>query len=76
MRRASEPQQMVQDELRWEPSITAAEIGVSITDGVATLTGQGDRYAEKRAAEWAAWSTPGVVNVENELVEEEVPTAS
>jgi osmotically-inducible protein OsmY len=68
MKSASELQRMVQDELKWEPSITAAEIGVSITDGVATLTGHVDSYAETRAAEKAAKRVAGVRGVANDLV--------
>lgn len=68
MKSASELQRMVQDELKWEPSISSAEIGVSITDGVATLTGHVDSYAEKRAAEKAAKRVAGVRGVANDVV--------
>ena len=40
-------------ELRWEPSVTAAHIGVTARDGVVTLPGHVGTYAEKRAAETA-----------------------
>lgn len=67
MRTASELQRDVQDELMWEPTLTAAEIGVSATDGVVTLTGHVDSYAEKLRAEKAAKRVLGVQGVANDL---------
>ena len=32
-------QRDILDELQWEPSIDAAEIGVTVRDGIVTLTG-------------------------------------
>ena len=29
----------VQDELKWEPSVTSTAIGVAVSDGVVTLSG-------------------------------------
>lgn len=37
-------------ELGWEPSVTAAHIGVTAKDGVVTLTGHVQNYTEKHAA--------------------------
>ena len=45
--------QAVLDELRWEPSLNAAHIGVTAHDGVVTLTGHVERFSEKAAAERA-----------------------
>lgn len=67
MRTASDLQRDVQDELMWEPSLTAAEIGVSATDGVVTLTGHVDSYAEKLRAETAAKRVLGVYAIANDL---------
>ena len=39
----------VLDELAWEPSVTAAHIGVTAQDGVVTLTGHVTSFAEKPA---------------------------
>ena len=39
------------DELEWEPSIDAAQIGVAASAGVITLTGAAPRDAEKMEAE-------------------------
>jgi len=49
----------VEDELKWDPSVNAAEIGVAVKDGVVTLTGYVDSYFEKRAAERAAARVSG-----------------
>ena len=63
----SELQEDVLRELQWEASINAAHIGVSIKDGVVTLTGHVNSYAEKYAAENAAKRVHGVRAVANEL---------
>jgi len=44
----------VLDELRWEPSVNATDIGVTVKDGVVMLEGTVDSFAEKWAAEKAA----------------------
>ena len=38
-------QQAVLDELNWQPSVKAANIGVTAKDGVVTLTGHVGSYA-------------------------------
>ena len=53
-------QEAVLAEFAWEPSITAAHIGVAADDGVITLTGTVPHYHEKRAAERAAARVKGV----------------
>jgi osmotically-inducible protein OsmY len=60
-------QQAVLDELNWQPSVKAANIGVTAKDGVVTLTGHVGSYAEKLAAERAAGSVFGVKAVAEEL---------
>jgi len=60
-------QQAVLDELSWQPSVEAANIGVTAKDGVVTLTGHVGSYAEKWAAERAAGSVFGVKAVAEEL---------
>jgi osmotically-inducible protein OsmY len=47
-------------ELKWEPSVNAAQIGVEVRDGVVTLAGHVDSYAEKCDAERAAQRVAGV----------------
>jgi osmotically-inducible protein OsmY len=53
-------QQDVQDAIKWEPLLRAAEIGVTANDGVITLTGTVDSYAKKTEAEEAAKNVAGV----------------
>ncbi len=50
----------VLDELRWEPGVKATDIGVTVKDGVVTLEGTVDSYAEKWAAETAVKRLSGV----------------
>jgi osmotically-inducible protein OsmY len=60
-------QRDVMDELDWEPSVEAAHIGVTVNDGVVTLTGHVPVYAEKHAAEIVAKRVHGVRAVANEI---------
>ncbi|TRX43131.1 BON domain-containing protein [Flavobacterium restrictum] len=50
----------VQDAIKWEPLLHAAEIGVAVKDGVVTLTGTVDNYIKKTEAEIAARNVKGV----------------
>jgi osmotically-inducible protein OsmY len=50
----------VQDALKWEPLLYAAEIGVTAEDGVITLMGNVDSLAKKTEAEGAAKKVAGV----------------
>ena len=52
--------QAIVDELDFEPSVNAANIGVAIDNGVVTLTGHVASYAEKIAAERAVERVKGV----------------
>ena len=54
-------------ELRWDPRVQVNEIGVSVKDGVVTLTGWVDSYLKKWAAEEAAHKVRGVKAVANEI---------
>jgi osmotically-inducible protein OsmY len=54
-------------ELKWEPRVQAPEIGVSVKDGVVTLTGGVDSYTKRWAAEEAAHRVRGVKAVANEV---------
>ncbi len=53
-------QKDVQEAIKWEPLLNAAEIGVIAKEGVVTLTGSVDSYAKKMEAEAAAKSVAGV----------------
>jgi osmotically-inducible protein OsmY len=57
----------VEAELAWEPSVDAAKIGVAVTDGVVTLTGEVKSYAEKYKAERAVERVDGVRGIVNEI---------
>jgi osmotically-inducible protein OsmY len=57
----------VESELRWEPSVNEAHIGVSVKDGVVTLSGHVPSYAEKYGAEKAAKRVYAVKAVADEL---------
>ncbi len=59
--------QAVLDALQWEPSVNAAHIGVTAQDGVVTLMGHVENYAEKAAAEKAARRVNEVKAVAEEL---------
>jgi osmotically-inducible protein OsmY len=59
--------QSVLDELKWEPSVDSAHIGVSAKDGVVTLMGTVERYSEKSAAEAATLRVKGVKAVAEEI---------
>jgi osmotically-inducible protein OsmY len=60
-------QQAVLDALGWEPSVTAAHIGVAADHGVVTLTGHVDSYAEKHAAEEATLRVKHVHAIADEI---------
>src|SRR4029453_4596180 len=59
MKTDKQMQQDVMAELDWEPSVNAAQIGVEVSDGVVTLLGHVDSYAEKITAERAAQRVSG-----------------
>ncbi|TZF90016.1 BON domain-containing protein [Cognatilysobacter lacus] len=53
-------QQRVLEELDFEPRIDSAHIGVSVTDGVVTLSGHVPGFTQTIEAERAAWRVKGV----------------
>lgn len=60
MKTDTELQRDVIAELKWEPSVNAAEIGVEVKNGIVTLAGHVSTYAEKWDAELAAQRVSGV----------------
>ncbi len=62
-----ELRQLVLDELEYEPSIDAANIGVAAENGVVTLSGYVTDYAQKTSAERAAWRVKGVKAIAQEI---------
>lgn len=59
--------QKIVDELEFDPTLDAAHIGVSVDDGVATLTGHVESYAEKAAAIAAVRRVKGVRGVADDI---------
>jgi VCBS repeat-containing protein len=57
----------VEQELRWEPSVRAEQIGVTVKNGVVELDGQVDNYFEKRAAERATMRVSNARAVASEI---------
>ena len=57
----------VLDELDWEPRINSSRIGVRLEDGIVTLSGEVESYAEKETAFRAASRVFGVRGVADEL---------
>jgi len=60
-------QQDVLDELQFEPSIDANDIGVAVENGVVTLSGYVASYPQKLAAEHAALRIKGVKGIAEEI---------
>jgi hypothetical protein len=54
-------------ELKWDARVQPNEIGVSVKNGVVTVTGSVDSYAKKWAAEEAAHRVRGVKAVANDI---------
>jgi VCBS repeat-containing protein len=57
----------VEQELHWEPSVRAEQIGVSVKGGVVELDGHVDSYYEKWAAERAAMRVSNAKAVASEI---------
>ena len=58
----------VEQELRWEPSVCATKIGVSVNEGVVELDGHVGSLYEKWAAERAALRVVDVTSVASEII--------
>lgn len=57
----------VENELRWDPDIDAADIVVGVKNGIATLAGFVKSYSQKFEAEAAAKRVAGVLGVVDDL---------
>jgi osmotically-inducible protein OsmY len=57
----------VQQELRWDSRIDAADIGVAVHDRIVTLTGTVKTFAERKSAQDAAFRVYGVRDVANDI---------
>lgn len=77
MKRKSKSDQDIQRdvsaELRWDPSLNEEEIAVGVRDGVVTLGGFVDSYAQKLAAEQATRRVEGVRGI-SEQIEVRLPS--
>jgi osmotically-inducible protein OsmY len=67
MRTDSQLQSDVMAELRWQPGIDAANIGVAVKNGIVTLTGTVPSYSERYNAEEAVKRMYGVTAVVNNI---------
>jgi osmotically-inducible protein OsmY len=67
MRSDSDIERDVKQQLRWEPGLDAADIAVSVKDGVVTLAGFTHSYVDKFNAERAAKRVLGVAGVANDI---------
>ncbi len=56
------------EELEWAPDVTADRIGVGVTDGTVTLSGQVTTYPEKEGAVAATLRVHGVTAVADEIL--------
>jgi osmotically-inducible protein OsmY len=67
MRTDAEIKKDVEAELRWNPSIDATDVAVSVKSGVVTLTGFTTSFFEKSEAERAVKHVAGVLGVANDI---------
>lgn len=67
MKTDKEIQKDVMEELEWEPSLITGEIGVSVKNGIVTLSGTVDSYMKKVSAENAAKRVAGVKAVAEDI---------
>jgi osmotically-inducible protein OsmY len=68
MRTDAELQRAVQEELSFDPSIVATDIGVTVKNGIVTLFGTVPNYTVKWAAERAAEQVAGVRALAKDLI--------
>ena len=67
MKTDSQLQRDILDEFGHNQALNAAEVSVSVKDGVATLNGCANTFPEKRAAEQAALRVAGIKAVANRI---------
>ena len=67
MKTDSEIKKDVLSELLWDPLVAETKVGVTVNEGVVTLTGHLDTYAEKVAAKRAAERVSGVKAIAVEI---------
>ena len=62
-----EIQKDVIEQLKWEPFLNAAQIGVAVKNGIVTLSGQVDAYSKKVLAEKTAKKVSGVKAIAEDI---------
>jgi osmotically-inducible protein OsmY len=67
MKNDSQIQKDVMDELKWQPILNAAEIGVSVKKGIVTLSGIVNNNIKKVSAENAARNVAGVKAIAEDI---------
>jgi len=67
MRTDTQLQSDIIEELKWQPDVNSANIGVSVKDGIVTLNGYVSSFAERYEAEQAAKRVYGVTAVVNDI---------
>jgi osmotically-inducible protein OsmY len=67
MKNDAQIQQDVLEQLKWDPLLNASEIGVSVKNGVVTLSGHVDSYLKKLEAEKQAKKVMGVKAIAEDI---------
>lgn len=67
MRSDADIRQDMESELQWDPSIDGRRIGVTVNNGVVTLTGDVPHYSDRLAAEDGAKRVCGVRAIANDI---------
>jgi osmotically-inducible protein OsmY len=67
MKTDSQIQKDVMDQLKWEPYLNAAQIGVAVKNGIVTLSGQVNTFSKKLIAENAAKKISGVKAIAEDI---------
>ena len=68
MKSDNEIQKDVIEQLKWEPFLNASQIGVSVKNGIVTLSGQVDTYSKKILAEKTTKKVAGVKAIAEDIM--------
>jgi osmotically-inducible protein OsmY len=68
MKSDNEIQKDVIEQLKWEPFLNASQIGVSVKNGIVTLSGQVDTYSKKVLAEKTTKKVAGVKAIAEDIM--------
>ncbi len=64
---ATDVRKRIEDAFKRDANIEAQGVGVEVSDGSVTLKGKVRTWSERRAAERAAWSAPGIKTLNDHL---------